>query len=126
MPAADPRKYRHDVMTYCRMDRRHTMCKYRDGARGKCGNKVCARGFTEEAQQTKLVNKHNEFRREIADGEEEITEKRYFPFLQVMFLQVMNLARESQARQTWKWLSGTMRLQELLRGKQLCDWSDCI
>ena len=39
-------------------------------SKGKCGNKVCARGFTEQTQQTRLVNKYNEFRREVAGGEE--------------------------------------------------------
>lgn len=51
------------------MDRQHTLCKYKDGSKGRCGNKVCARGFTEEAQKNRLVDKHNEFRREIAEGD---------------------------------------------------------
>ena len=50
------------------MDRQHTLCKYKDGSKGRCGNKVCARGFTEEAQRNRLVDKHNEFRREVAKG----------------------------------------------------------
>ena len=52
------------------MDRQHTLSKYKDGSKGRCGNKVCVRGFTEEAQNNRLVDKHNEFRRQIAEGRE--------------------------------------------------------
>ena len=52
------------------MDRRHTLCKYKDGSRGRCGAKVCARGFTDEAEKNRMVDKHNEFRRELAEGEQ--------------------------------------------------------
>merc|ERR1712038_2228923 len=36
---------------------------------GRCGDKVCARGFTDEAEKNRMVDKHNEFRRELAEGE---------------------------------------------------------
>jgi len=45
------------------------MCRYKDGSRGKCSDKVCGRGFTREAQKEFLVEEHNEFRRKIAKGE---------------------------------------------------------
>ena len=62
-------QYVEDVKSYCRMDRKHTLCKYKDGSTGRCGNKVCARGFTEEVEKNRVVDKHNEFRREIAEGD---------------------------------------------------------
>ena len=69
VPAADILQYIKDVKSYCRMDRQHTLCKYKDGAKGRCGNKVCARGFTEEGDKNRVVDKHNEFRRELAEGD---------------------------------------------------------
>merc|ERR1712203_942277 len=69
VPPANMMQYIRDVRTYCRMDRRHTLCKYKDGSRGRCGANVCARGFTDEAEKNRMVDKHNEFRRELAEGE---------------------------------------------------------
>lgn len=55
-------------MTYCRQNRMHTMCRYKDGSGGKCSNKICGRGFDLEAQKDFFVEEHNDYRRKFANG----------------------------------------------------------
>ena len=104
------RQYIRDVRTYCRMDRKHTLCKYKDGSQGRCGNKVCARGFTDDAEKNRMVDKHNEFRRELAEGEEKNIEViKLLMMLQERFLRVIFLVRVSHLQLTWRRLCGMMR-----------------
>ena len=92
------------------MDRRHTLCKYKDGFHGRCGNKVCARGFTDEAEKRRMVDKHREFRRELAEGEEKNVNVRMKVMLQERLLRVQYRERGSLPQPIWRRLCGTMRL----------------
>ena len=38
------------------MDRSHTLCKYKDGSKGRCGNNVCARALKRHRRIDLLIN----------------------------------------------------------------------
>ena len=68
MPAATESEM-SEAESYCELDEEHTMCKYKDGTGGRCGNQVCSRVFSDQSYKDKIVEKHNKYRREVAEGD---------------------------------------------------------
>ena len=68
MPAATESELSDDE-GYCQLDEAHTMCQYKDGTGGHCPSHVCSRVFSDQSYKDKLVEKHNKYRREVAQGE---------------------------------------------------------
>ena len=99
------------------------MCRYKDGSRGKCSDKVCGRGFTREAQKEFLVEEHNEFRRKIAKGRRtdsyHVSTHSCFKIQEKGMVISSFLERVSLLQQILKRLNGMMRLLGLHRGQHI-------